>query len=855
MNNRIKSILAIGCLLLSGVPAFGVACFPGDIIYEQPDGSKIRVKLNGDEHCHWYSDMSGRTLMPLGDGKLVIADETFKAKLARKRVEKATPASAYTKFPTTGRQKVLIILVEYSDKHFTYSADDFQEMLCSPGYSAYGAAGSAYDYFLENSAGRFIPEFDVYGPVELSHPMSYYGSNDDALAHEMISEACRKLDPEVDFSQYDRDGDGWADNVYVFYAGYGEADGGGANSVWPHSANIFNKGERLMLDGVNIGSYSCSNELIGGSSRLVGIGTFCHEFSHVLGLPDLYSTNNNTAFTPYYYSLMDHGNYNGDGRCPCALTAYERYFLGWCEPRELSTDGSVRLEPISSNVAYRLSLPGYNEEYYLLENRMKTGWDAQLPGEGLLIWHIDYSRDVWDRNAVNNDEARQRVNLIEADGIETLASSAGDPFPGSSKISDFSAFVDHTGTKYSHSLSNIKLESDVVTFDFNSPSAFPNLVEGLTADEVDDNEFSLKWNGMEEAESYLVSVSSVDNGRERPLASYTAVEVGEPNIRLKGLEPETDYLCRVRSVKGVSLSAFGEPIKVTTAEPGIGYFSPTALEAADINGSGFTARWETMDQAEFYLLDLYVFSEEASEKEEMGFSSPLVMPEGWTCTASGTMSVNGYYATSAPSLRFSQNAEILESPVYENEISSVSFWVRGYKADASAKVVLSAYTGGKWADVLTVTDIDNAHGEVKEWIPTDGKKGPVAIRLSYYGPSGSSVCIDDVTVNFGVSLAKKCVREKENVGSDTSYALSGLDSGKEYSYVVYGKKGEKLSLPSQEIRVTTLAGATGIETIATASDSEERIFTLTGIEVTGNDCLAPGIYIVTGNGRAVKVVR
>ncbi len=847
-------MLVGGMLVLSGVCAYGVAGYPGKIDYQQPDGSRIQVLLNGDEHCHWYTTPAGELLMPLPDGTLSAADENYKAKLSRKKIEKKA-ATPYTKFPTAGRQKVLIILVEYTDKHFTYTAQDFKDMLCSPGYNGYGAAGSATDYFIENSAGRFIPEFEVYGPVELSNAMSYYGANDDAKAHEMVSEACRRLDSEIDFSQYDRDGDGWADNVYVFYAGHGEADGGGVNSVWPHSANLYNKGERLMLDGVNIGSYSCSNELIGGSSRLVGIGTFCHEFSHVLGLPDLYSTNNNSAFTPYYYSLMDHGNYNGDGRCPCALTAYERYFLGWCEPRELHSDGSIGIEPISSNIAYRLNLPGYEEEYYLLENRIKEGWDSYLPGEGLLIWHIDYSRDVWDRNAVNNDETRQRVDLIEADGLATMASSSGDPFPGTSKVATFSNFRDHTGAKYPHTLSNIRLNSGVLELDFNSPSSLPAPIQRLRAEEVDDNALSLKWDSSEDADSYIVSVSSIEGGRERPLAQYTALDVSDTSIPLSGLEPSTEYLCRVRGVKGISISSPGTPVKVKTMEPGIGYFSPTALEAGDITGDSFTARWEAMDKAESYLIDFYSYAEEATEKDELGFSSPLTLPEGWTSTATGTMSVKGYYGAAAPSLRFSQNAEMLQSPTYTNEISSISFWVRGYKADASAKIVLSVFSNGKWADALELTDINNSKGEEMRWTAEDGKKGPTALRFTYYGPSGSSVCIDDITVNFGMSMTKKCVLAKAPTGSETGYSLTGLEPGKDYSYVIYGKNGNKISLPSNEINVTTLAGPTGIENLTQEGTDSERIFTLTGIEVTGKRDLEPGIYIVKSMGKTIKVVK
>lgn len=855
MKFRHKNIIVTLLALLYTSSLYAVGSFSGVIEYVQADGSHIKVILHGDEYDHWYSDPEGNLLMPTHDGSLIAADEVYKSRFHTKSIRKYPRATSYTKYPTTGEQKVLIILVEYQDRRFSYSADEFRKMLSEPGYSGYGATGSAYDYFVENSAGRFIPDFEVFGPVTLPNNMSYYGSNDDANAHKMVVEACRQLDSEIEFSEYDRDGDGWVDNVYVFYAGYGEADGGSVNSVWPHSANLSTKGEIVMLDGVNIGSYSCSNELIGGTTRLVGIGTFCHEFSHVLGLPDLYSTNNNSAFTPYYYSLMDHGNYNGDGRCPCALTAYERYYLGWCEPRELTTDGSVRLDPISSNIAYRLSLPGYSEEYFLLENRKKEGWDAMLPGEGMLIWHIDYSKDVWNRNAVNNDESRQRVDLIEADGYSTLNTSAGDPFPGTSGVSTFSRFTDHTGAVYPHKLSNIRYDSGSVLFDFNTSSTFPQSVRNLRIADVDDNNFRIEWDAVAAADSYLVSVTCQDSGRDRPQSEYTAFETTGNTLYISGLQPSTEYSCVVRSVKGVSVSETCAPLKVTTAEPGIGYFSPVALGASDITYSGFTANWEAMPQAERYLLDVFTMTEDAVEKEEVSFTTPLTLPDGWTSTATGTMSVNGYYGKAAPSLRFAQNAEVLESPVYNKDIKSISFWMRGYKAAPTSKLVISVLSGDNWRDVEEITDIDNSKGVDWEWYAPADLGQVSAIRLTYYGTSGSSVCVDDVTVNFGFANVKKSVIEKKEVIGATLYAVSGLDQNRDYSYRVYGADGNKLSLPSDEIAVRTLNQGSGVDIIAADIKPGERIYTLTGIALEYNDSLPAGIYIMRRGDKTVKFIK
>lgn len=856
MKTKHKHLLASLVLSFCASPAMAVSSLPGEIEYAQPDGSTIMVRIQGDEHHHWYTDLDGRLLMPTEDGTLVPADESFKTRLSVKQASKDLRATPYTKYPTTGEQKVLIILAQFQDKKFTYSADEFRNMLREPGYSAYGAAGSAYDYYVENSAGRFIPDFEVFGPVTLPSEMAYYGANDDANAHQMVVEACKQLDPQIDFSEYDRDGDGWVDNVYVFYAGYGEADGGGANTIWPHSANVSSKGERLMLDGVSIGSYSCSNELIGGSTRLVGIGTFCHEFGHVLGLPDVYSTNNNSAFTPYYYSLMDHGNYNGDGRCPCALTAYERYFLGWCEPRELSADGSVRLAPISDNIAFRLSLPGYDEQYFLLENRVKEGWDEQLPGEGLLIWHIDYSRDVWNRNGVNNDESRQRIDLIEADRIESLRSSAGDPFPGSAGVTSFAEFKDHTGAVYPHKLSNIRYDSKSILFDFNTASAFPEAVKNLASKDVEDESFNLSWDAVEGVDGYIVSVATEENGRVRRLSEFTAVPAAGNSLAVTRLSPETEYQCLVRSVKGVSISEPSASLTVKTAEPGIGYFAPVALEASEVSESGFTANWESMPQADRYLLDVFTMSQEAVDKDIAGFTTPLSVPEGWNTTATGTMSVNGYYGAAAPSLRLAQNAEVLETPDYGKEIQSVSFWMRGYKATADSKIVVSGLYDGSWKELSQITGISNTQGSIWDWSATTvGQKGPQAIRLTYYGPSGASVCVDDVTISFGLAEVKKKVVDRKDMNLATNFAVTGLEADREYTYIVYGAKGEKLSLPSEEIAVKTKAGGSAVTEIADENaDAPTEIYTLTGQKIGSLLGQPAGVYIVKQGSKVVKVI-
>lgn len=351
-------------------------------------------------------------------------------------------------FPAYGKQKAIIVLVQYTDVKFAtnYSVDAkdyFTRMLNEKDFcdEKFGGTGSAAQFFEENSNGAFLPEFDVYGPITLAHNRAYYGANsiwgEDMRPHEMAIEACQQLDSTVDFREYDRDGDGIIDNIYVFYAGAGEASGGGPNTVWPHSWSLDEAGlKNYYFDGVRLNTYGCSNEL--ESKKPDGVGTFVHEFSHVIGLPDLYNTSGSgNPFTPDEWSALDYGPYNNDGRTPPNYGAFERYALGWGKPVNYNRTMSVTLPEISNNV-FGIVHTEKDTEFYLFENRQQTGWDTYIPSHGMLVWHIDYREDRWTMNTVNNNSAHQCVDIVEADNIKSTKTFDGDPFPGSKNVTEFS---------------------------------------------------------------------------------------------------------------------------------------------------------------------------------------------------------------------------------------------------------------------------------------------------------------------------------------------------------------------------------------------------------------------------------
>ena len=516
----------------AAIPAKAVVASPGIIEASQPDGSTVRIQMTGDAHNHLIYSEDGYLLTSNEEGFYVFADvdsqgrpfatsikavnvelrsqanQAAIASLDKQAIceafEKGNPARrAYspkrgpglcqTAFPSKGSNKSVVVLVEFSDNSFTVEnpKEYYQRFLNEEGFSDNGAFGSVGDWFKQNSSGGFAPDFDVYGPVKLPKTISYYGGNTpyetDANVYEMVIDACKLLDDEVDFSLYDANNDGLIDNVYVYYAGYGESDGGGPMTIWPHSWDLdYATNKKYYFDGVRLNHYACAMELRHSDSKPDGIGPFCHEFSHVMGLPDLYCTDGSQAFTPGNWSVIDSGSYNYKSTCPPFYSSFERYALEWIEPIPLTESGDYTLEPLSSsNKAYIVKTDNPNE-YFLFENRQFEGFDKYIPGHGMLVWHIDFDQYSWDYNLVNNDPRHQRVDLIEADNTQTSSSRPGDSFPGRSNVTEFTpttkpAFVNWAGKSMGISITDIREIEGVIYF--HAEVEDHNSVGSLEADE------------------------------------------------------------------------------------------------------------------------------------------------------------------------------------------------------------------------------------------------------------------------------------------------------------------------------------------------------------------------------------
>ena len=519
-------------MLLGTAIFFARPAYRGTTRVLQPDGTSVSIRLVGDEYLHYNTTSDGYSLVRRDDGAYVYArlsavgelepttmlahDESARTAEERgylKRVGRLRPqltAEAeqmrrqnraqrarqlsqnkanlydYSKF------RGLVLLVEYNDCSFRYDnyTELMEEMINADNYTGNSrtnitsagirCTGSIRDYYRDNSNGLFVPTFDVVGPVKVNRSQYYVNSSRNAT--QLMIDACTAADSKVNFKDYDVDGDGMVDMIYFIFAGLGSyIQGNDSRLLWPHQSDISWRGVRK--DGVYLGRYACSNELFGSTdwSVLEGIGTMCHEFSHVLGLPDFYDTGNlykeDECVTPDSWSVMANGADYNYGRTPCCFSLFERYALGFAAPQVISEAGSYRIEALhASNAGYRLNTPVKKESFYI-ENRQKGKWDSQLPGHGMLIFRVDSTNtDVWEyTNSVNDDPDHPYYELLRAggvrsDGYSVSIGSATDPFPGTRRVTTINnetspSLKTWAGKPNNLGLRSIKESSGVITFE------------------------------------------------------------------------------------------------------------------------------------------------------------------------------------------------------------------------------------------------------------------------------------------------------------------------------------------------------------------------------------------------------
>ena len=533
-----KKLLVIIMLLAGVCCSHAIPAIPWPMYARQPDGTTLTVRLVGDEwHSHYLTDdgfpvvqrhdgsyvyqlvtgdsLTASTILAHNREERTVPELTMLKKLptdvCRKALARATPShyrAAHRRNYDNSKFRGLVVLVNFNDRALSMSdpVAHYQALLNQRDYSGYNPdseygrfTGSVRDYFIDNSNGMFDPQFDVVGPVNVDRSIEFPHRTTNAPT--LFAEALQQVEQSIDLSLYDADGDSIVDMVYFIVAGPGANSGAPTSHLWPHKSSMAHLG--IVYDGVRLDTYACSTETlllngVGSQEILDGIGTICHEFGHVLGLPDLYDTDydqgGGQSHHPGQWEIMASGGYLNNSRTPAGYSLYDKFSLGFAHPQPITATGDYILPPLgTSNQGYMLNTPIENE-FFLIENRQATKWDAYLPGHGMIVAHVDSTdTDLWHFKQINNDPAHNCYELLRAGG-STQGDKASDPFPGTSQVNALTNFT-HPSLKTRNnnhnafSLVNITESNQLIEFTVASGTAPYTLIEDFETMPCSDNKY------------------------------------------------------------------------------------------------------------------------------------------------------------------------------------------------------------------------------------------------------------------------------------------------------------------------------------------------------------------------------
>lgn len=606
MRRTYLLIIVIISLIISGS-----APRKGSFLMYQPDGTSFLATLKGDEFAKVLTTSDGCVVVKGDDGfyryarfnadgsrestgykvgsevpSLVLDGcrsipwRALKAKTSQIREKRRGDAkrAIRTRASSPVKKHCIIILAQFQDVTFmngTSRRQEFIDLITKEG------TNSVLDYFNDQLNGQYEFNFTVGPVVTLSKEMSYYGKNEDDKAgldihpQELVKEACTLSDPFVDFSEFDDDHDGTVDNVFVIVAGKSEAEGADSDCLWPHQWFV----PSLSLDGKRIVTYALSTELTVHSQNSSGqlvwglstIGTFCHEYSHVLGLEDYYDTDEEgsggEAKTMWgTTALMDGGNFNNAGKTPPFYNALDREILGIGKPETMKT-GTVTLEPVDRNGRYIiLENPDNHDEFFLFECRAPKGWDTYIGGSGLAIYHVDMSENFagWSDDAARNVNARYRWENNEvncnpsyecADMMETSSDALDvrQAFFPYRNVNSFNAnsnpsFKFNDGTESPFAIAGITKNGEKVTFTvYNSGETVPNAT-GIKS-EVYQDAAIITWEADVAGFTGPATVSWGTSSSSSKTVTVEPYEPGKYSLTLEGLSPTTAYSANISFVR------------------------------------------------------------------------------------------------------------------------------------------------------------------------------------------------------------------------------------------------------------------------------------------------------------------
>lgn len=710
----------------------------------------------------------------------------------------------------TGKRKGLVILVNFKDKKMQskHTQAEWNDYFNKVGYNKYGNNGSVHDYFYAQSYGKLDLEFDVIGPVTVSKNMASYGANDaqgnDIDPAGMIKEACELAyaKEKMDMSQYDWDGDGAVDQVYVIYAGYGEAAGGDANTIWPHEWDIQGGGYSLVLGGQRIRTYACSSELNGGSGTYIsGIGTACHEFSHCMGIPDFYDTAGGGCFGMDAWDLMDYGSYGGDGYEPTGYNAYEKWVSGWIEPTILTEPCYIKnMKPLSDAPEACVVFNEANKnEYYIFENRQLKGTDVALPNHGMLVIHVDYDQRVWFDNEVNNTSNHQRFTVVPADNKLTSETVTGDTYPGTTKSTELTDTSKPAATLFNANsdgrkflgkpVTDITEKDGLISFTFmggvNLDAPQPKVMN------MTETSFTGGWNAVDGAESYTVE------------------------LREKSTQPSVDEAVKLSE----DLSKWGEKLAV----------EGTIDISADLDSKMQNKGW-TGDK----VFECPGCAKIGTAKKQGNLTSPLI-------TDNSSASVTVRLSASA----YGKDATDITVSLLDNDDATI--------AEQTIKM------DGMMATIV----LDNADMKDYKVMVQPKKRGYIYFVGIYDGNYSAE---DFLSMNVAPKTAMKVAAQRFTGIKTTSYKFDKLTAGTAYQWRVCAVAGDAMSKWSawQTADLATWSGINGVTENLTqlAAGDLVKVYssvgTALGTMTYGDFCrmaLPAGVYVVKSAKTTLKVTK
>ena len=762
--------------------AYAVMATPEPIWRQLPDGSWAEVYLRGDEYYHYMTTLSGERIA----GTEVEWKEGMEVRHAQ-YAPAEEQLSAYV--PSSGKVRVPVVLVNFTDLKFTMDnpVGKFSDFYNGAGGTNPNATGSVREYYLASSDSLLELEFEVYGPYTLKHNVAYYGANTSSShmknGRELVLEAANLAHKAgVDFSQYDANNDGCIDNLSLVVAGYNEAEGAAEDMIWPHYSAV-NSAD--TYSGKKVRGYLMISEYRGsGGKQQAGIGTYCHEFGHALGLPDLYDTKNSARYTVGTWDVMCSGSYNNMGCTPPSYSAFERFVMGWQTPIQLKDAGDYSLAPmLESNTAYMIAKQEHNlsaltpspAEYFLVENRQAIGWDAKkeaLVGTGLLVSHITFNGSAWDRNTFNNN-AILGYAIVSATENNPTKSTAWDVFPGRGQVYSWTPTMNDGTELADQQLQSIRvMNNQSIHFSYGplsddgiylSRNELPLLVTTYEKGPIDYDtaQVEVRVKNMSNDTLLIYTTNeyfefSVDSGatwvRYPNTLSYALPNDSNCSLLLCVRHSPIRKSCEMRSghvtIESSKLMRL-QQVDVSGYAPRPIYIEkPEMLAADNVSTTSFTVHWVGQEDAEYYYVTLFSMRDE-KQVDTQNFDTFTdragVKNAGWSSNFIRTTAV---VSESKNAILFNVSGEVLETKEYVIAPNMIRFWLsNNYVAigdeRVGGKLLLEGRSAdGDWKEIAQLR-ISNTTKNLVKTYNLSAEDGMKQFRFSYTHNGGSGGMVLD----------------------------------------------------------------------------------------------------------------